>query len=103
MKNGVAISLYRIDGSKFFIKISDESTNFLNTQINNIIWGLSAIKVAIIKFLILRLKNTPEKFLIINGTPGINLNIIYKKNGFFLIIIFLNDLLNDFLKCFANK
>ena len=55
------------------------------------------------KFLILKLKNTPEKFLIINGTPGMNLKITYKKKEFFFIEIFLNEFSIDCWNCFANK
>ena len=75
-KNGRNNRSNIIEISKLFSKISDESTNvFIKKTIKNIC-GASAITVAIKKSLFRSLKKIPEKFLIIYGTPGVNLKII---------------------------
>ena len=65
-----------IEISKLFAKISDESINLFIKKIIKNIWGVSAIMVAIKKSLFRSLKKIPVTFLIIYGTPGINLKII---------------------------
>ena len=65
-----------IEISKLFAKISDESTNLLIKKTIKNIWGISAIIVAIKNSLFWSLKKIPVTFLIIYGTPGINLKII---------------------------
>ena len=81
---GVNNSLYKMVRSKFEIKTSDDWINLFKTNTNKIIWGDSDRIVAVVNCLIFKLKKTPEKFLIINGIPGINRKIMNKKNAFFL-------------------
>ena len=65
----------RVEILKSVKSISEDSNNLCKIKVNKIIWGDSEIKVAHTNCLLLRLKKTPEKFLIINGNPGINRKI----------------------------
>ena len=100
---GVNNSLYKMVRSKFEIKISDDWINLFKTNTNKIIWGDSDKIVAIVNCLIFKLKRTPEKFLIINGIPGINRKIMNKKNAFFFTLNLFKLKLIDPFRPFAKK
>ena len=77
--------------------------SFFKINVNKKIWGVSAINVAKKNSLTFILKKTPEKFFIINGTPGMSLKIIKRNKEFSFISFFFSIFFIDFLKDFAAR
>ena len=77
--------------------------NFFKIKVNKKIWGVSEINVAKKNLLTFILKKTPERFFIINGTPGMSLKIIKRKKEFSVSSFFLSTFIIWFLKDFATR